>query len=198
MEAKPTSFYLAPGLLAVGALLAAANWYADPRQALTSVVALVLLGLMAVVLRLFLTPPSSDAARRQTQDSIRSGIVFAGLMVVVSLGAKLSSTLGNAGGREFPQRALMVILGAFLVFTGNAIPKTLAPLSGMHCDATRVQAFQRFAGWTWVLAGLVFTIGWLALPVLLADRMTVILLPGVMLVILAQLVHLRLTRQRSA
>jgi len=198
MEAKPISYYLAPALLVLAALLAVANWYLEPRRAFPSAVAFVLIGCMVVVLVLASRPSSNGAARRQAQDSVRSGIVFAGLMVILSLSAKLWTTLGNAGGREFSQRALMVILGAFLVFTGNAIPKTLTPLAALRCDEARVQAFQRFAGWAWVIAGLAFTVAWFAFPIPTAELITVLLLPGVMLVILVQFVRLRRARQRAA
>ena len=61
----------------------------------------------------------------------------------------------------------MVILGAFIVATGNALPKTLTPLSVLRCDPApaRAQALHRFAGWAWVLTSPALSVAWLALPV---------------------------------
>ena len=102
-----------------------------------------------------------------------------------------------AGDADLPRRAMMAVIGAFLVSTGNAIPKTLTPMSALR-DADRVQAFQRFAGWTWVLTGLALAMSWLVLPVNLAESMTFLLVPGGVLLIGAQLVRLRHICQRAA
>lgn len=200
MTARPISYYLAPALLVLGTALAAANWYLQPQRAGASVVALLLLACMTLALasRRSPEPPSEgDAARSHFADSIRTGIVFAGLIVVVSLGAKLATALGAAGGADLSQRAMMAILGAFLVFTGNAIPKRLTPLSALRGDPARVQTIQRLAGWTWVLTGLAFAAAWLALPLGLAGPLTLLLLPGAMLISVVQIVRLRRAGQRA-
>lgn len=214
MESRPISFYLAPALLVLSAVLAAASWYLRPERPMAAAVAALVVGLMTIAL-LFAprratnasipltegpsTALTASVARRETADSIRSGIVFAGLMIVCSLGAKLAAALGAVGDSgDLSRRATMAILGAFLVFTGNAIPKTLTPLAALQCDAARVQAFQRMAGWTWVLAGLALAVAWLALPLRLAETTSLVLLPGAMLIIGALLVRLWRARQRAA
>jgi len=202
MFAKPLSHYLAPGLLVLSTLLAAANWYLAPERApgwFMSV--LVLAGLTAVLLLVVWRPsgePDPTPAERKTADSLRSGVAWAGMMIVVSLAGKLAVSLGAALDANFAQRALMAVIGAFLVFTGNALPKTLSPLISMTCDPARMQAFQRFAGWTWVLTGLVLSLSWLALPIRLAEPGTFLLLPFAILLIAVQLVRLRRTHQRPA
>jgi hypothetical protein len=118
-------------------------------------------------------------------------------MVLVSLSVKLAAGLGAAGDVNLSRRATMAILGAFLVFTGNSLPKTLTPLSALQCDAGRAQAFQRFAGWTWVLTGLALAVVWLVLPVKVAEPMTFFVVPGGMLIIVAQVVRLRWTRPKT-
>jgi hypothetical protein len=64
------------------------------------------------------------------------------------------------GGR----RATMIIFGAYFAAFGNTLPRMLPAVSSMQCNGARVQAFQRLAGWTWVLCGLGFATAWLALP----------------------------------
>lgn len=145
----------------------------------------------------FLSPEPKDGTRqRRTGDSVRSGIVYSGLILAVSLVAKLATT-HPATNSHLALRFVMAITGAFLVSTGNAIPKTLTPLSVERCDPTRVQAFRRFAGWTWVLAGLVLGIGWLVLPVARAERMSFILLPTAMVAIASLFIGLVWKRQRT-
>ena len=197
MAPKPISHYLAPGLLVLGTLLAAVNWYFNPARPLPSAAALILLGCMMLALRLSPRPAPDEAARRRAGDSIMSGVVFGGLIVVASLSVKLAATLGAVQDADLSRRAMMAILGAFIAFTGNAIPKTLTPLSTLECDAAKAQAFQRFAGWTWALAGLALAMIWLVLPVGLAETITFLLLPASMLVIGVQVVRLRRTRERA-
>jgi hypothetical protein len=198
MEAKPTSYYLAPTLLVLGTALAAGNWYLRPQRAVVWATVLLLLGCMALALRLVGHRRDDEASARHAADSVRSGIVFAGLTIAFSLSVKLATTLGTAAHSDLSQRVTMAILGAFLVFTGNVIPKTLTPLSALACDPARLQALQRFAGWTWVLTGLAIAVAWLVLPLRLAEPISFVLLPGAILLIVAQLVRLRYARQRPA
>lgn len=58
----------------------------------------------------------------------------------------------------------MILLGLFFVYTGNAMPKMLTPLSALQCDPARVQAMQRFAAWTWVLMGFAYSTVWAVVP----------------------------------
>ena len=124
--------------------------------------------------------------------------MFSGLILVISLGMKLALVLGAVKDADLSRRATMVILGVFFAFTGNGMPRTLTPLAVMRCDPARVQAFQRFAGWTWVLTGLAFAGVWLLLPLGLAKPVSVIVLMSGMLAIAAQLARLRTTRSRAA
>jgi|SRR5579863_3607245 len=189
------SFRLASSLLATSALLAVWNWYVQPQRASAWAVTLAMIAIM--MLATLAGRRSKSEASRRAADGITMGIVFAGLMLASSLGLKLAAALGATGHPDLAQRMLMVILGAFFTVTGNALPKTLTPLAA-KCDGARVQAFQRLAGWTWVLTGLTFAMAWLALPLDLAQPVSLVLLLGGMLIIVTQIVRLRRTRQREA
>jgi len=189
------SFRLASSLLATSALLAVWNWYVQPQRASAWAVTLAMIAIM--MLATLAGRRSKSEASRRAADGITIGIVFAGLMLASSLGLKLAAALGATGHPDLAQRMLMVILGAFFTVTGNALPKTLTPLAA-KCDGARVQAFQRLAGWTWVLTGLTFAMAWLALPLDLAQPVSLVLLLGGMLIIVTQIVRLRRTRQREA
>ena len=152
----------------------------------------VLLVLIGMTLALVLSrEPKEEAARRDAGSSVRSGIVTAGLILVISLGAKLAVALGAVHYGDNALRATMAIGGVFLAVTGNAIPKTLTPLAALHCDPAKVQAVQRLAGWTWALAGLAVAIAWLTLPINLAEAMSFLLLPSAILVTVGRAVWLR-------
>ena len=54
--------------------------------------------------------------------------------------------------------------GIVLAIFGNVIPKTLRPLACEKFDPARAQAYRRFGGWTFTLAGLGSSVAWLTLP----------------------------------
>jgi hypothetical protein len=191
MAAKPIGNYIPQALIALNTLLLAENWYLRPESAGGWFVVLLLLFGMTLALVLISREPKVEGARRDTRGSVRSGIVTAGLILVISLGAKLGVVLGAVHYGDIALRATMAIVGAFLAVTGNAIPKTLTPLAALHCDPAKVQAVQRLAGWIWALAGLAVAIAWLTLPISLAEAMSLLLLPSAILVTVGQAVWLR-------
>jgi len=198
MPSKPIWHYVAPTLLVLCALLAVANWYLQPERLGASVVVLLLVAGMTLVLVVVPRRAEGEAARLRAADGIRNGIVFACPILATALGAKLAATRGLIQSPDLSWRATMAIGAAFLVFTGNAIPKTLSPMAACERDAARVQSLQRFAGWTWVLTGLVIAVASVVLPVHVAETLSFVLLPGTILIVAAQLFRLRRTRQGAA
>jgi hypothetical protein len=189
MAAKPIWNYIPLALIALNTLLVAENWYLRPQGARSWFVVLLLLIGMTLALLLVSREPKEEATRRDA--GVRSGIVTAGLILVISLGAKLAVALGAVHYGDIALRATMAIAGAFLAVTGNAIPKTLMPFAALHCDPAKVQAVQRLAGWIWALAGLAVAIAWLTLPINLAEAMSFLLLPSAILVTVGRAVWLR-------
>jgi hypothetical protein len=110
---------------------------------------------------------------------------------------RLGTAVGAWGETDLARRGTMVIFGLFFALTGNAMPKTLTPLAALQCNPAKVQAFQRFAGWTWVLTGLVFAMVWLVMPVGVARPASVGLLVVAMVAIVTQIVRLRASRSRG-
>jgi hypothetical protein len=179
--AQRISHQLAPALLLLAAVLAAWNWLLRPDRPVVWAVVLVLLAVMAVAFR---------AGRR----AVVEAVAFAGAFLTLCLAGTLAKTLGGFADANLAWRATMVLVGVFFVVTGNAFPKTLTPLADLHCDPVRIQSFQRFAGWTWVLTGLAFANVWLVLPVGVAQPVSTVLLLTGMLLVATQLVRLRRTR----
>jgi hypothetical protein len=113
---------------------------------------------------------------RSASAEIVRGLTFAGLMLAVSGGAKILTSMGVLADTTWPQRLTMVLLGVFLMAMGNDFPKAMRPLASMTCDPARLQRFQRLAGWTWVTTGGLFAVAWLVLPVTIARPVTVFII----------------------
>jgi len=157
------SRFIVPGLVALSAALAAANWYLVPGRSRSWAAALAVLAVMGVALWMGRRDASTVAAQRAA-DSLRGGVFVGAIILVMSLGVKLAEALGAVDHSDASQRLTMVIMGVFIMVTGNAIPKTLTPLSDFPGDIARAQALQRVVGWALVLSGLAFAITWLVLP----------------------------------
>jgi hypothetical protein len=187
--------YLPPVLLGFGAALAVSNWSLDPERARAWIAALVLFACLALLLWLTREPAARGRARATA--ALRNSVVFATLIVGVSLAAALGHTLGLIDDGDRPQRLAMAIAGAFFVFTGNALPKTLTPLSARQCDGAVSQALQWFMGWTWVLMGLAFSYVWLALPIDAAEPVSIALVAGSVIAVATRIVRARMTRKAA-
>jgi hypothetical protein len=186
---------IAAALLLLDGVAVTATWKLRPEQGRAAAIGALTLAAMALVLFLV---SRTGTIRNETAQPIARAIAFAGLMLLISFAARLAGALDLNDASEFARRGTMVVLGVFLASIGNAIPKTLTPLAALHCDAPRVQAFQRFTGWTWVLTGLGFAVAWIVLPVALAKGATVTLIALSMLLIGTQLLRLRRARPRAA
>lgn len=118
-----------------------------------------------------------------------AGVGWGAAILAIALAASL------VGRRVIPAdlawRVLMAFIGIFFVVTGNAIPKRLTPLDSLACDPRVAQRMQRFAGWTWVLAGALLALAWVALPSAGALAATFVLLPCAILAVAAQWLRLR-------
>ena len=188
---------LAPTLIAAGVALVGVNWYLQPDQWAAWTAAVILFGCMTVALLLAARRRSHSNEGADAYRQIVRAIVFAGLMMIFPLCGKLAVTFGLWESEEFARRGTQVLLGLFLALTGNAMPKTLTPLAAMRCDPAKVQAFQRFAGWTFVMTGLSFALIWLMLPLGLAHVFSTAVVIAGMLLVITQIVRIRRAAQSS-
>ena len=143
-------------------------------------------------------PDASTPRPKSWTADLRVGIVSAGLMLAIPLAAKLATRIGWVKADDFAQRALMVILAGFIVFTGNSIPKRLESLACLYPDPARWQAFYRFAGWAWVLAGIALGLAWILLRLPAAGTATLIIVPAAMALVALRWLGLRATRSPAA
>ena len=200
MRLNQIVFGAATVLPVVGIVLVLANWYAKPDAAFAWVAPIVMFVIMLVVLhgpRLALRRSMSDDASLRSVAWIMSGVVFGALIMIVPLAVTLARSYGVVDDPDLGRRSSGVLIGAFLVMLGNVMPKNLPPLSSMACNGARMQAFQRLAGWTWVLCGLGMAVAWLALSIDFAEMVSTALVVAAMAVTIVQLLRLRRPR-RSA
>ncbi len=113
-------------------------------------------------------------------------IALGGLIIGVSLAAEVAKSVGGLG-ETTAQRAVGVAMGVFLVVVGNAMPKILTPLTRQRCDPASVQSLQRFAGWAFVLAGLVYAAAWVVLEPLQAALWSGLVTGACVLVVVVRL-----------
>ena len=180
-------------LVAIG--LALANWNAKPAAALAWAAVIVISVVMVAVQRLSqlaLSRSPKDAAWVRGVASVDGAVVFGALMMIIPLALTLAHAYGLVDDPDSGmRRTTMIMIGAYLAVTGNAMPRMLPPTSSMPCGGARVQAFQRLAGWTWALCGLGFVMAWVALPIEAATRISVALVAAAMIVTIVQLLRLR-------
>ena len=178
----------------LGIALALANWSLRPEKALAWAIVTVFLGAMLLVRlvagRIMGRSPGDPATIRSV-GAVPRAVVVAAVMVVIPLGVSLAHAYGLVSDREGGFHATMIIIGLYLAAIGNSLPRSLPPTSSMPGNAARVQAFQRFAGWTWVLAGLGFAAAWLVLPKDSAVPVSVAVVLGALVLIVLQLVRHR-------
>ena len=184
----------------IGIVLALANWNARPDAAWAWAAALATFVVMIAVRhgwQLALRRSSGDAPSLRSFASVTTAVVFGALMMVIPLAVTLAHAYGLVDDPDSGRRATMIIFGAYFAAFGNTLPRMLPPVSSMPCDGARVQAFQRLAGWTWVLCGLGFATAWLTLPIDAAQPVSLALVAAAMIVTILQLLRFRKPRQRA-
>ena len=192
---RPISRPLVAGILLLTALLGGVMWTRQPENAQMWAVTIFMLPAAWGVLTLVKAGHggwSTDAWR-----TLHWGLAGAGLLLSLALGLALADSVDLIDGVT-SERAMGVVLGGFLVVIGNGMPKALKPLSSAPgCDPAKVQRFQRFAGWTFVLAGLGHAIAWLALPIEWAGEVATVTVLAALLLVAPRLAWFYLTRARA-
>ena len=186
-------------LIAIG--LALANWNAKPAAAWAWAAVIVISVVMVAVQRfsqLALSRSPGDAAWVRGVASVATAVVFGALMLIIPLALSLAHAYGLVDDPDSGmRRTSMIMIGAYLAVMGNGLPRMLPPMSSMQGDGARVQAFQRHAGWTWVLCGLGFAMAGLALPIDAQTPISLALGATAMIVTIVQLLRLRKPRQHA-
>lgn len=201
MSLKWISSRIVSALPLIGIGLALANWNAKPAAAWAWAAVIVVSVVMFVVHRgsqLALSRSPGDAATVRSVDSVTLAVAFGAVMMIIPLAMTLAHAYGVVDDPDSGMRRTnMILTGAYLAVIGNAMPRMLPPTSSMPCGGARVQAFQRLAGWTWVLCGLGFAMAWLVLPIDAAGPVSTAVVATAMIVTIVQLLRLRKPRPHA-
>lgn len=130
--------------------------------------------------------------------SARLAVIAASAMLILSLGVKLAQAaqwIGPDDGK-LGLKLFGIFGGLALAFFGNRIPKILERYNP-DADMSRRQAFQRMAGWVFVLAGLGSSLAWLVLPIEAARLWATLIIAGGTLFVLARLLQCRFRGRRA-
>jgi hypothetical protein len=184
----------------IGIVLALANWNARPDRAWAWAAAVVVFLVMVAVRlgsRFAVRRSMGGTASLRSFAEVTRGVVFGALILIIPLAVTLAHAYGLVDDPDSGRRTAMIITGAYLVVIGNAMPRQLPPVSSLQCSGARLQAFQRLAGWTWVLCGLGFATAWLTLPIDAAKPVSTALVVTAMILTIVQVFRLRRPRQHA-
>ena len=132
------------------------------------------------------TMNSSPTPRRR----LGRDLIIAGAMIALALALVLL-----VPDHMLAQRILGVVMGLFVVFYANEVPKRIPSVN--RCDPMMAQSRRRFIGWTLVLGGLGYAVAWLVAPVRIAPLLAIFLLAGALAVVFARITWDRPKGDRS-
>ena len=176
------------GVLVVAAL-AAALALLTPDKLRTALIAALTLPLLWGTIELLAKGDKTGA---------RVAVIAASTLLILSLGMKVAQAAQLIGPDDGKLGLKLFGIGGGLVlaFFGNRIPKMLERYDpGMNI--ARRQAFQRLAGWIFVLAGVASALSWLVLPVDQAKTWATLIVAGGTALVLVRLVQCRLRGRRA-
>ena len=121
---------------------------------------------------------------RDMRRQILGGLV-AGAAIV---GAALILRLLHVQGGELKVRVINIIMGVFIAWLGNNLPKQSVHLLAIARSPQQAQRLRRTAGLLLFAGGLLFSLAWLAAPMAWALPLSLAALGGAILVTMAQCV----------
>ena len=169
-QAQRLHAQIAPVALIVAAL-AAADCHVRPERALVWLTGLATMAVIWLVAAVIDRSPSRTEAQRAY---LRLSVWTAGLMLAAALAVALVRGVGVEDG-GLSKRGAGVATGLALAALGNALPKVAGPLAARRCSPAQMQSLQRFAGWSFTLAGLGYALVWMVGPVQRAETMSTML-----------------------
>jgi hypothetical protein len=111
------------------------------------------------------------------------GLGWGGALILLALGASFAREHGYID-HDTTLRLVIGANGLMIAFFGNRAPKTVAP-------SACAQQVTRFAGWSMVLSGLVYTGLWIFAPIQTAITLGTAVIVAGMIATLAYCLHLR-------
>jgi len=132
----------------------------------------------------------------RVRKEIVSAIILAGLILLGSISASMAKEFGMIDA-ELSKRIVGIIIGIVLIVMGNYMPKKLVALGDTNCSHTKSQSIQRFMGWTFVIAGMLYAGVWIVFDLDQAGFVIMLTFPAaIVLIIIARMLFLRVTGAR--
>jgi len=161
---------LAPAVTFTVLALGVWMWLLKPELAFLSVISAgflpaVWLG-MAAIKR---TKAGANFIRKAAQE-LRSGITAAGFLLGLALALTIAQVF-DVTDASMSDRINSAIIGLIMVIIGNSLPKTLESTDQQKCTYSTEQKLKRFAGWTFVIAGLGYSLIWMFAPIAIAGEL---------------------------
>lgn len=120
--------------------------------------------------------------------TIRNALIVAAMFLAITLAALYAEKAGYISD-ETSKRAASIAAGLLVVYYANLVPKTLERRAA-GCSLEKVQAAQRFSGWTLLLGGLGYSLSWLLLPFEHARAVAMVTLATAVVIVAARCVWL--------
>lgn len=198
MNPKTQSIFAAV-LLLLNASLAVYMWDHDQRRSLALLITIAVFAAVWITTRLLARSKGCHWTTSKARREIVGSIILASLILLGAMGTAALRSAEIIEG-DLSKRIAGLVIGAVLVFMGNAMPKKLVPLDAAGCCATnpaRAQKIQRFMAWAFVLMGLFYMAVWALLDLDHASTAVLLTLPAaIALLITVRLLTLRFSRPK--
>jgi hypothetical protein len=181
---------LALAMMALPALLGACLCLVRPQRTWLWLIAMLVMpaawfGVREAFKALRRAATAGSTLEAQDRVAVAVAVIVASMVVAMPLGARLAEALGLIGpplAQAISTRWANVLVGGYLVFKGNRLPKILTPLADAPFEAASFDALRRRTGWIVVLAGFAYTVLWLAAPAAVAEPVGLALIAAGILV----------------
>lgn len=163
----------------------------------------IVLGMMAVFIIVWnafkhiVNRKCGDWVNSKARQEILFSIILASLLLLGSVSAALAKELELFDG-DLVKRIVGVNIGLMLVVMGNYMPKKLTQQSGScYCGTPKPASFQRYMGWIFVLAGILYALAWIVLDLDRAGIAIMFTFPAaIVLLVIVRMMYLRMSGAR--
>lgn len=159
----------------------------------------IVLGMMALFIVVW--NGSKHLSKRKCGDWINSkarheilfAIILASLLLLGSISATLAKELEIFEG-DLVKRIVGVNIGLMLIVLGNYMPKKITAKNCAGCACAKSLVMQRFMGWTFVLAGLLYASIWIFVDLDHTSSAVLFSFPvAITIIIIARLAYIRVS-----
>ena len=162
--------------------IAATGWRLKPEQAPRWMIAIVAMAVIWIISTVVGELWSKTGSMKRY---IAMSATLAGVILAVALGFAIVDVDGSSG-HVLSARLSGILSGLVLAVIGNAGPKVTEVLKPGCFSTVEGMAVKRFAGWTFVLAGLAYALVWAFAPIQLAEDTSIPLVAGALLLALGR------------